>query len=78
LPQQAKNGLAGDPSLRSINLVRKGACGPQIIDHLGGAQPGAAVPHESTPLGRKHKVPPPYSRADEYARSLNGRRDDDA
>jgi len=24
----------------------------------------------------KHKVPPPYSRADENARSLNERRDD--
>jgi len=24
----------------------------------------------------KHKVPPAYSRADEYARSLNGCRDD--
>jgi hypothetical protein len=25
----------------------------------------------------KHKVPPPYSRADNNARSLNGRRDDE-
>jgi hypothetical protein len=25
----------------------------------------------------KHKVPPSYSRADDYARSLNGRRDDE-
>jgi len=25
----------------------------------------------------KHKVPPPYSRAGTYARSLNGRRDDE-
>jgi hypothetical protein len=24
----------------------------------------------------KHKVPPAYSRAEEYAHSLNGRRDD--
>jgi len=27
---------------------------------------------------RKHKVPPAYSRAEESARSLNGRRDDDS
>jgi hypothetical protein len=26
--------------------------------------------------GEKHKIPPPYSRADDSARSLNGRRDD--
>jgi|GEM_PF-6666702 len=29
-------------------------------------------------IERKHKVPPPYSRADDCARSLYGRRDDDS
>ena len=57
--------------------------GPLRISHKTGAKfspkgwgPGWDSPHNES-VKTKRKVPPTYSRADENARSLDGRRDDE-